>query len=70
MAALQLYTATSTTKVIIAYAVATYTTAFITSMFLMRIIPCPHAWPATVPLTKDEVVLEGPTSIHQPLSPL
>ena len=32
-------------------------------------MPCLHARPATLPLTKDEVVLEGRTSIHQALSP-
>ena len=68
MVALQLYTAISITKVIAAHAVAAEATTIITSIFLMKIIPCPHAWPATLPLTEDAVVLEGLTFIHQPLS--
>ena len=70
MVALQLYTATSITKVIAAYAVAALTTTIITSIFLMSIMPYLHTQPATLPLTKDKVMLEGPISIHQALSPL
>ena len=68
MVALQLYTAISITKVIAAHAVAAEATTIITSVFLMKIMPCLHAQPATLPLTKDKVVLEGLTFIHQPLS--
>ena len=68
MVALQLYTAISITKVIAAHAVAAEATTIITSIFLMKIMPCLHAQPATLPLTKDEVVLKGLTFIHQPLS--
>ena len=68
MVALQLYTAISITKVIAAHAVAAEATTIITSVFLMKIMPCLHAQPATLPLTKDEVMLEGLTFIHQPLS--
>ena len=67
MAALQLYTAISITKVIAAHAVAAEATTIITSIFLMEIMPCLHAQPATLPLTKY-VVLEGLIFIHQPLS--
>ena len=70
MAALRLYTATSTIKVIAAYTVAASTTTIFTPIFLMRIMLCLHARPATLPLKKDEVVLERPISIHQASSPL
>ena len=33
-------------------------------------MPYLHAQLATLPLTKDEIMLEGPISIHQALSPL
>ena len=46
------------------------TTTVITSISQMRIMPYLHTQPATLPLTKDEVVLKGPTFIHQALSPL
>ena len=62
MAALQLYTVTSTTKIIVAHAVAAQITTIITTIFLIRIMPCLHAQPATLPLTKDEVMQKGPTS--------
>ena len=68
--ALRVYNATSTTTVTATYTVAASTTAIITNVLLMRIMPCPHAQPPTLPLTKDEVVLEGPISIHQALNPL
>ena len=68
MVALQLYTAISITKVIAAHTVAAEATTIIISIFLMKIMPCPHALPATWPLTKDKVVLEGLTFIHHTLS--
>ena len=69
MVALQLYTAISVTKVVAAHAVAAEAITIITSVFLMKIMPCLHARPAILLLTKDEVVLGGLTSIHQALSP-
>ena len=71
MIALQPYTATSTTKVTTADAVSAKTTAIIIiSASPMRIMLCPHGQLYILPLKKDEVMPEGPTSICQALSPL
>ena len=70
MAALGLYTATSTTKFSTVDTLAALATAIITSISLIRIVQCPHAQPPTMPLIKYKVMPEGSTSICQALSPL
>ena len=70
MASLQLYTDTSTNKVTTVDIVAALTTAIIISISLMRIMPCSHAQLPTLPLTKDQIITEGPTYMYQALSPL